>query len=148
MEKIAIRAPKALRERIGEELKPYLSSLSDESMPPTFINKLRNDISAVANMDVFFSSLAWLPPVEIEKVLGGKRLITSTQVIELAQAMGKPIDDYLIAAGYIPEHLQNLVNDKRTAGVLNSLSKKKPEVINKVLSIIETVLGMDMEKKR
>ncbi len=112
------------------------------TMPAAFILKLRKDISKRTN----FYKETKTSKTTIDACLQGKQTISREKIIELANDLNQPIENYLILSGYMPYEFIDVMNHNGMISMFRSFAKLKPNEIEQVVSAISSIIKL-YEKK-
>ena len=112
-----------------------------EGMPLVFVERLKKDIEAVKDTEVFYSQLS-IPEEAVEETLQGKYIFPRKLVIELAIALGQSIEEYLVLADYMPEEVKSLVKHEGASRLFRTLGKLSSEELDEVTDVVARVLKL------
>lgn len=101
---------------VSPEVAAYLSPRPEEKMPEEFQRRFRADLEGRSETDIRLLDARLGLNGRIGLVAAGLAGLTKTEVRALAEELGQPIEDYLVAAGYLPDWMLPLVR-KREGGV-------------------------------
>jgi len=106
------------------------------TMPIQFIRKLKEDLKSIP-----VGKIMQLPFYnKIFDVLKGEDILDREELIALAEAIDKPIDEYLSLAGYLPNIFERSLKDRRLAGLLRNADKYSPKELDQLLGTFAIVL--------
>jgi transcriptional regulator with XRE-family HTH domain len=143
LERAKLLAAPEIRDMLGPET-TYSVNVPIEGMPDEFIERLKKDMSK-KNFTYDFYKDANITPELLEAVLSGKAPLSRKQVISIAIALGEPVEEYLEAAGYIPDIIKEFIDKNSVLGLFRRLKDIPAEDIDEVIDVIVKIL--DLHKK-
>ncbi len=128
-----------------EDIEPLFPTAIEEpaaprkkGMPPAFVLQLRADLSHMKLDDEFYRK-ADIDKATLQAVLNFEYIMPRENVIALALALNKSIDEYLLRADYMPQNLKE--NGVRLASILfRKTGELNAKEWDQVLSVIDDVL--------
>ncbi len=130
------------------------SFLSGEGMPEAFINRLKKDLEKQSQKkSVTMESLlkkiydaTGITQEEMNAIFEKGYIISRTQVILLARALGQPAEDYLILAEYMPEHIKKIVQSNKQNVLFRSFEQLTPKEIDQFLDAMQKMIDIYLER--
>ncbi|MCC6130562.1 MAG: helix-turn-helix domain-containing protein [Acidobacteria bacterium] len=113
---------------VSPEVAAYLSPRVEEKMPEEFQRRLQADLAGRREHEIRLLDAQLSFNGRLGLVAAGLTGLTKSEVRALAVALGQPVEDYLVAAGYFPDWMLPLVR-KEEGGVglfdvLRNISEK------------------------
>lgn len=122
---------------VSPEVAAYLSPHTEEKMPEEFQRRLQADLEGRSETEIRLLDAQLGFNGRLGLVVAGLAGLTKIEVRALAGALGQPVEDYLVAAGYLPDWMLPLVR-KGEGGVglfdvFRNISEKALDELSRVL---------------
>lgn len=134
--------------RMGSELSALKDKFEEtpitktKSMYPEFLERLQKDLSSLKDKKDI------LIPIEAKEALSNGRILLASEIIEIAQRIGQPPEDYLVLANYFPFKSPLKKEDLTKIGdIFRMIEELKEEELSRALAAIEEILQF-FEKKQ
>lgn len=140
-------APKVIVDEFMSDPKKISRFRSEIGMPPPFLKRLRNDIGATSPEN-FSPLLHTTTKEEIDEALNGVHVLPRKAVVELAEALRQPPEEYLLLAEYIPKEFKSLILHKGMQDVFRTMSEHlTPEEKDQIIEVFSSILKMHVKTK-
>ncbi len=111
---------------------------------PEFIKQLAEDLQD--KDDSFYASLS-ISKEKMLDVMFGRKKLTRIEVIELAQKLNKPLNEYMALAGYMPEGFKKIVGNKKAWDLFRSMSQLTDAEISQVIDSLSDTIRQHFKNK-
>jgi transcriptional regulator with XRE-family HTH domain len=118
-----------------------------EAMPPAFVERLKRDAKKSNRIDDNFLKRVDMTELAFSSLIEGNYIINRQKVIAIAKALKQSIEEYLLLADYLPDHLKRLLKNRRGATMLRSFDRLSPEAFDKMLDVVQRMVDMYPEEK-
>ncbi|MBZ0158330.1 MAG: helix-turn-helix transcriptional regulator [Alphaproteobacteria bacterium] len=140
--------PKVIVEEFMSDPKRISLFRSEIGMPSPFLKRLRENIEETSN-NSFHTMLKATTKEEIEEALNGLLVLPRKSVVELAEALGQPPEEYLLLAEYIPKEFKSLIMHKGMQDMFRTMSEHlTPEEKDQMIDVFSSILEMHVKTKQ
>lgn len=140
-------APKVIVDEFMSDPKKISLFRSEVGMPPPFLRRLRKNMGEAGN-ESFYALLHTTTKEEIAETLNGVHVLPRKSVVELAESLRQPPEEYLLLAEYIPKEFKSLIMHKGMQEMFRTMSEHlTPEEKDQIIDVFSSILEMQVKTK-